>query len=130
MAVTLTNPLGRVQIADEVLSAIAGHAARECYGIVGVIARSVPDGIAELLGLENIHRGVQVRAVDGQLHVNLFVVVEYGVNIFQVARNAMAQVKHRLEQLSGLPVERVDVHVQGVRVSGPGRRPAHAARRG
>ena len=131
MAVTLTNALGRVHIAGEVLSAVAGYAARECYGIVGVTARSVPDGIAELLGLENIHRGVQVQVVDGHLRVNLFVVVEYGVNIFQVARNAMEQVKHRLEQLSGLPVERVDVHVRGVRVSRAGRR-SHlpAARRG
>ena len=130
MAVTLTNALGRVHVAGEVLSAVAGYAARECYGIVGVTARTVPDGIAELLGLENIHRGVQVRVVEGHLQVSLFVVVEYGVNILQVAQNAMEQVKHRLEQLSGLPVHRVDVHVQGVRVGGAGRRShSHAVRR-
>ena len=130
MAVTLTNALGRVHIAAEVLSAVAGHAARECYGIVGVTARSMPDGIAEHLGLENVHRGVQVQVVDNShLRVSLFVVVEYGVNIFQVARNAMEQVRHRLEQLTGLPVDRVDVHVRGVRVSGPAGRGPLAHRR-
>ncbi|MBE3598070.1 MAG: Asp23/Gls24 family envelope stress response protein [Limnochordaceae bacterium] len=126
MAVTLTNELGSIRIAEEALSAVAGYAARECYGIVGVAARSVPDGIAELLGLENVHRGVEVRLEDDVIVVNLFVMVEYGVNIFQVARNVMQQVKHRLEQISGLEVGQINVHVQGVRVGEGDRRRRHS----
>lgn len=123
MSVTLTNEFGRIELSTEALSAIAGYAARECYGIVGVAARSVPDGIAELLGLESIHRGVEIRIEDDEfVVVNLFVIVEYGVNILQVARNVMEQVRHRLEQLSGLTVRQVNVHVQGVRVAESDRR--------
>lgn len=126
MAVTLANEWGQIHIAEEALSAIAGFAARECYGIVGVAARGVPDGIAELLGLENVHRGVEIRVEDDRVVVNLFVVVEYGVNIFQVARNVMEQVKHRVEQISGLDVASINVHVQGVRVAHSERRRGHS----
>lgn len=132
MAVTLSNPLGRVHIYEEALSAAAGFYARECRGVAGVAARSVPDGIAELLGLENIHRGVQIQVTEGQLVVSLFVIVEYGVNIFQVARGVMERVKYGLEHLSGLSVDRIHVHIQGVRVPSPRpRRPREAlGRRG
>ncbi|MEW6048175.1 MAG: Asp23/Gls24 family envelope stress response protein [Bacillota bacterium] len=126
MSVTLTNEYGRIELAEEALSAIAGYAARECYGIVGVAARSVPDGIAELLGLESVHRGVEIRIEEGdEVVVNLFVIVEYGVNILQVARNVMEQVRHQLERLSGLRVTGVNVHVQGVRVAEQDRRRTH-----
>lgn len=116
MAVVLTNTLGRVEIGDEVISSVAGFAARQCYGIVGVSPRGISDGLAELLGMENVHRGVELRMDGDRVVLNLYVIVEYGVNIFQVARNVMEQVKHQVESLTGLVVEQINVHVQGVRV--------------
>ncbi|MCR4425165.1 MAG: Asp23/Gls24 family envelope stress response protein [Firmicutes bacterium] len=121
MGKEMSTALGQIIIADDVIAAIAGMAATECYGLVGMAGRSIQDGIAELLGRENIARGVEV-AVDGdEVKVDLYIIVEYGTRITEVANNVMDKVKYVLESMTGLRVSEVNITVQGVRV-GAGRK--------
>lgn len=116
MPSTQENSLGKIEISESVVAMIAGMAATECYGLVGMASRNVQDGIAELLGRENLERGVDVRIADGAVDVSLHVIVEYGVKISEVANNIMEQVKYAIENSCGLEVKSVNVHVEGVRV--------------
>jgi len=116
----LKGRFGRVTLSDDVLATIAGAAATECYGIVGMASRKLKDGIAELLGRESLSRGVEI-ADDGGLVIRLYIVAGYGTRISEVASNAMDRVRYAVETMTGLPVRRVDVRVQGVRLGG-GRR--------
>jgi uncharacterized alkaline shock family protein YloU len=105
---------GRVEVFPAVVGAIAGHAAIECYGIMGMAARGLRDGVATLLRRENLHRGVEVREVDGQLAIDVYVVVQYGVRITEVAHNLKSAVRFEVERATGVPVSEINVFVQGV----------------
>lgn len=115
---TAETSLGRIVIADEVIATIAGLAATECYGIVGMAARRLKDGIAELLGRENLSRGVEISFKDGGVRIVLNVIVGYGTRISEVAHNVSSQVRYRVEQSAGMPVWSVNISVQGVRAIG------------
>lgn len=121
MGKELSNELGRITIADEVIAAVAGMAATECYGLVGMASRNFTDGIAELLGRENIARGVEVQVDGDDVRVSLYIIVEYGTRIIEVANNIMDKVKYVLERTTGLHVSGVDIIVQGVRVGANGK---------
>jgi uncharacterized alkaline shock family protein YloU len=96
---------------------IAGVAAMECYGLVGMANRSIQDGISELLRREQLNRGVDVRVEPDGVVLDLHIIVEYGTNITEVAHNVMDKVKYTVENQIGVSVARVNVHVQGVRVT-------------
>lgn len=113
----LQTKLGRIVISEEVLATIAGMAAVECYGLVGMAARNIKDGLVELLGRENISRGVEVTVRENEISVDLYIIVGYGVKISEVAHNVMEKVKYTIERITGLPVARVNINVQGVKVS-------------
>jgi len=115
---TAEKSLGRIVIADEVIATIAGLAATECYGIVGMAARRFKDGIAEMLGRENLSRGVEISLKDGGVRIDLNVIVGYGTRISEVAHNVSRQVRYRVEQSAGMPVWSVNISVQGVRAIG------------
>lgn len=108
--------LGKVRIAEEVVALTAGMAAAECYGLVGMAPRTVQEGLSGLLKREDMARGVSVRIEEDEVFIDLHVVVQYGVNISEVCRNAMEQVKYAVETMCGLKVRQVNVHVRGVRV--------------
>ena len=111
------STLGKIQVSPRAITSIASRAVLSCYGVVGMAAATVRDGIAEILQVENLHRGVDVDVVDGQIIIDLYVVIEYGMRISEVAHNIMQTVKFSVEQALGMPVAQVNVHVQGVRVS-------------
>jgi len=97
------------------VAAIAGHAATRCYGITGMAGRGLRDGFAELLRRENVDRGVDVVEVDGGLVIDVFVIVQYGIRISEVAHNLQETVKFEVERSVNVPVLEVNVNVQGVR---------------
>ena len=105
---------GRIEVFPTVVGAIAGHAAIECYGVMGMAARGLRDGVATLLRRENLHRGVDVREADGQLAIDVYVVVQYGVRITEVAQNLRSAVRFEVERATGVPVAEINVFVQGV----------------
>ncbi|MCL6613173.1 MAG: Asp23/Gls24 family envelope stress response protein [Firmicutes bacterium] len=96
---------------------VAGIAALECYGVVGMASRNIQDGLVELLrGRDNLTKGIEV-AIDGdEVTVNLYVIVEYGTRIKEVARNVIERVRYTIESQLGLAVSEVNVIVQGVRM--------------
>ncbi|KNZ68557.1 hypothetical protein Tfer_2886 [Thermincola ferriacetica] len=114
------DKLGNVNISEEVIATIAGAAAVECYGIVGMAARKLKDGIAQLLGREDLTKGVQVKLEGSQVTVDLYIIVSYGVNIAEVAKNVMERVKYSLSKYTDLETRAINVNVQGVRVSNGG----------
>ena len=105
---------GRIEVFPAVVGAIAGHAAIECYGVRGMAARGLRDGVATLLRRENLHRGVEVRDLQGQLAIDVYVVVQYGVRITEVAHNLKSAVRFEVERTTGVPVSEINVFVQGV----------------
>lgn len=118
MSQTISTEFGKIIISDEAISTVAGVAALECYGLVGMTSRSrIRDGFIELLGKENLSRGVEVQVNDGSIIVDLYIIVGYGTKISEVAQNIMEKVKYVVESLVGLPVEHVNINVQGVRVN-------------
>jgi uncharacterized alkaline shock family protein YloU len=105
---------GRVEFFPSVVAAIAGHAATKCYGVMGMAARGLRDGVAQLLRRENVHRGVEVRETAGGLAIDVYVVVQYGIRITEVAHNLQETVRFEVERAVGVPVAEVNVTVQGV----------------
>ena len=105
---------GRIEVFPTVVAAIAGHAATGCYGVMGMAARGLREGVATLLRRENVHRGVEVREVAGQLAIDVYVIVQYGTRITEVAHNLQGAVRFEIERTVGVPVSEVNVFVQGV----------------
>lgn len=117
MPIEYKTPLGSVSISDEVVAVLAGSAALECYGLVGMSSRNLKDGIADILGRENLSRGVEVRQEGDVLHIDLHIIVSYGTKITEVARSVQNKVKYVLNEIVGLRVDVVNIYVQGVRVA-------------
>ncbi|OXM85848.1 Asp23/Gls24 family envelope stress response protein [Paenibacillus rigui] len=119
MAIELATEYGKVYITDEVIAVLAGSAALDCYGLVGMSSRNqLKDGIAELLRRDNLSRGVEVhRNEQGSLSIDLYIVVSYGTKISVVAHNVQTKVKYVLNEVVGLQVYAVNITVQGVRVA-------------
>lgn len=109
--------LGEINVSPDAIAMVAGIAALECYGVVGMASRNIQDGLVELLrGRDNLTKGIEV-AIDGdEVTVNLYVIVEYGTRIKEVARNVIERVRYTIESQLGLEVSEVNVIVQGVRM--------------
>ncbi len=109
---------GKIRIADEVVGIIAGLAATEVAGVAGM-SGGLGGGIAEILGRKNLSKGVKVEVGEREAAIDLFVIVEYGVRIPEVANNIQENVKRGIESMTGLAVVEVNVHVQGVDFANP-----------
>ena len=112
------DDIGAVRVADEVVSVIAGLAATDIEGIAGMSGGLV-GGIAEMLGRKNLSKGVQVEVGEREAAVDLYIIVKFGVRIPEVALNVQERVKEAIEQMTGLKVVEVNVHVQGVATEEP-----------
>lgn len=121
MGKTIQTELGTIIVAEDVMAALAGVAAVECYGVVGMASRRLKDGLSKLLGWENSRRGVEINVRDNRVTINLFIIVGYGVKVSEVAQNVMEAVEYTFCDLAGLELEQVNVKVQGVRVLGEAR---------
>lgn len=104
---------GSIRIADEVVGIIAGLAATEVPGVAGM-SGGLGGGIAEILGRKNFNKGVKVEVGEKEAAVDLFIIVEYGVRIPDVAAEIQANVKRAIESMTGLAVVEANIHVQGV----------------
>jgi uncharacterized alkaline shock family protein YloU len=104
---------GTIRIANEVVRIIAGIAASEVKGIIGM-SGGVADGFAELLMKKNLAKGVKVEVGERQVAIDLFVIVEYGSKIPDIAYMVQENVKRTVESMTGLEVIEVNVHIQGV----------------
>ncbi|GBF12200.1 Asp23/Gls24 family envelope stress response protein [Tepidibacillus infernus] len=118
MTIEMSNQLGKVFITNEVIATVAGVAAMEVFGLVGMASRKqIKDGIAELLRRENLSRGIEVRSENEEVVIDMYIIVSYGTKISEVAHNVQQKVIYTLENTIGVKVSRVNVMVQGVRVT-------------
>ncbi|WP_368487830.1 Asp23/Gls24 family envelope stress response protein [Clostridium sp. BJN0013] len=109
--------MGIVKISDEVVGVIAGLATTEIDGIVGMSA-SLVGGITQILtGKKNLSKGVKVSVGENNAAIDLYVVVEYGVRIPDVALKVQRNVKRAVESITGLEVSAINIHVQDVMIS-------------
>ena len=113
----VTTELGSIEIDTDVIAQYAGNEAMECFGIVGMAAVSVRDGIVKLLKRDSFARGISVNIRDNKLTVDLHVIVAYGVGIKTVAGNLMDAVKYKLEKFTGFEVEKINIYVEGVKLT-------------
>lgn len=116
MGKEIRNDFGKIIITKEVFANLAGTAAMECYGIVGMASQKFKDGLVELLGMEALSKGVVITLKGEQVLIDLHVIVSYGVKISEVAHNIMEKVRYTIESMTGVKVDRVNVNIQGVRV--------------
>ncbi|MBO0745739.1 MAG: Asp23/Gls24 family envelope stress response protein [Candidatus Dormibacteraeota bacterium] len=114
VAVRAERERGRLEVLEPAVAAVAGHAAINCYGVMGMAARNLRDGVFTLVRRENVHRGVDIRRLPEGLVVDLYVVVQYGTRIQEVAHNLQETVKFEIERAVQVPVIEVNVTVQGV----------------
>ena len=114
------NEVGTIRIADEVVGIIAGMAATEIPGVAGMSGGLV-GGIAEMLGKKNLAKGVKVEVGEKEAAVDLYVIMEYGVRLPDIAIQVQENVKHAIESMTGLEVVEVNVHVQSVGFTAEGR---------
>ena len=111
-----TTDLGVVTVNDDVIVRVAGYAALDCYGIVGMASKRGTDGLVQMMGRENLGRGVKVRTSGDRVDIDLFIIIEYGISISAVAAAIIETVKYKVEHLTGVPVGRVNVSVEDIRV--------------
>ncbi|MBO8176488.1 MAG: Asp23/Gls24 family envelope stress response protein [Bacillus sp. (in: Bacteria)] len=120
MSIELKTKYGHIDITDEVIATIAGGAAVDCYGIVGMASKKqIKDGLTEILRKENFTRGVVVRHENDEVHIDMYIIVSYGTKISEVAHNVQTKVKYTLDKTVGLAVDSINIYVQGVRVTNP-----------
>lgn len=114
---SMNTKLGVVTIDAEVIAKYAGTVAVECFGIVGMAAVNMKDGFVHLLKRESLTKGIQVRiAEDNHVSIDFHVIVSYGVSISAVTDNLCSNVKYKVEEFAGMPVDRINIFVEGVRV--------------
>jgi uncharacterized alkaline shock family protein YloU len=106
--------MGIVKISDEVVAVIAGLACSEVKGIVG-ISSGIVGGITQILsGKKNLSKGVKVNVGETDATIDIFIVVEYGVKIPEVAGEVQNSVKKAVESMTGLSVSAINIFVQNV----------------
>ena len=113
----ISTDLGEIIIENEVIAKYAGSAAVECFGVVGMASVNVKDGIVKLLKKDNITHGVNVSLKDDKLRIDLHIIVAYGVSISAVADNLISNVRYKVEEFTNMEVNKINVIVEGVRIT-------------
>lgn len=116
MKTMMNTHLGNISIDSDVIANYAGSVAIECIGVVGMASVNVKDGLVKLLKLNDLSRGVTVHVDNTGLTIDFHLIVAYGVNILAVSDNLISNVKYKVEEFTGFPVEKINIFVEGVRV--------------
>ena len=111
------NEYGSITIDNEVIARIAGLAAMDCYGIVGMAAKNMKDGITKLLKIESLTKGVKLNLTEEECIIDLHIIVEYGTNISAIADTLINTVKYRVLEYAGFAITEVNIFVEGIRVN-------------
>ena len=112
------NSIGSIFISHRALATIASQSALESYGVVGLATKNLATGISQLLVKDPV-QGVDIIYKEGLVVIDLYIVIEYGTRIKSVADNVAELVKYQVENTTSLIVEKVNIHVRGLRISNP-----------
>ena len=111
-----TTPLGSIHVSPQAIATVAYQAALQSYCVVGMAAKNVVNGLANAIAKDPTH-GVTVQ-YDGQhVNIDLYIIIEYGTRIKSVAASVANTVRFQVEKTLGLPINSINVHVQGLRIS-------------
>jgi uncharacterized alkaline shock family protein YloU len=110
------DQFGRIKVSQAAIASLVAEAVKECYGVVGMSSRGRLDDLAGSLQ-RGSRRGVEIGEDENGIIVDIYVTVEYGMRISEVAAGVMRRVYFTLTDAAGIPVQAVNVHVQGLRVS-------------
>lgn len=113
---SMNTHMGNIRIDSEVIAQYAGSVAVECYGIVGMAGVNMKDGLVRLLKMDSITRGIRVSIENNKLRLDFHVIVAYGVSIVAVSQNLVSNVKYKVEEFTGMELEKINIFVEGVRV--------------
>lgn len=110
---SIVDDYGSVKISEEVVAIISGIAATDVPGVAGM-SGGIAGGIAEILGRKNLSKGVKVEVGEKEAAIDLYIIVEFGARIPEVAWDIQEKVKDSVQTMTGLNVVEVNIHVQGV----------------
>jgi uncharacterized alkaline shock family protein YloU len=107
---------GFLHISTDVFTSISGYAATNCFGVKGMASRSMQDGIVQLLRRENLAKGVKVSspAEGNTVDITLHIVVEHGINIPEICRSIMQEVRYNVEKITGVKVHSVNICIDSI----------------
>ena len=112
----MNTGMGEITINTDVIATYAGSVAVECFGIVGMAAVNMKDGLVKLLKKDSLKHGINVTLNENKISLDIHVIVAYGVSIRAVSDNLIANVKYKVEAFTGIEVENINILVEGVRV--------------
>ncbi len=112
----MNTGLGEIVINPDVIALYAGSVAVECFGIVGMAAVNMKDGLVKLLKKESLTHGINVSISENKISLHFHVIVSYGVSISAVTDNLINNVKYKVEEFTGMEIEKINILVEGVRV--------------
>jgi len=113
----MENSLGKVLIENDVIATYAGTVAVECFGIVGMAAVNVKDGLVKLLKKDYLSHGIFVKVdQNNEVSLDFHLIVSYGVSIQTVCDNLMDTVRYKVEEFTGMKVRDINIFVEGIRV--------------
>lgn len=113
----MDTQLGQILIDEDVISTYAGSVAVECFGIVGMAAVNMKDGLVKLLKKDYLNHGINVTIdTDNEINIDFHVIVSYGISISTVSENLIETVKYKVESFTGLKIKTINIYVEGVRV--------------
>ena len=112
----MNTGMGEITINTDVIATYAGSVAVECFGIVGMAAVNMKDGLVKLLKKDSLKHGINVTLNENKISLDFHVIVAYGVSIRAVYDNLIANVKYKVEAFTGIEVENINILVEGVRV--------------
>jgi uncharacterized alkaline shock family protein YloU len=110
------TPLGSIHVSPRAIASIAYHAALQSYGVVGLASKNLVNGLTQAL-VKDPTKGVEVDYDGRQINIELYVIIEYGTRIKSVANSVSNAVRFQVEKALGMPVNEVNVHVRGLRIS-------------
>lgn len=114
----MTNSVGgSLRVSNDVIADLAGYAALECYGVVGMAFADAENGVTRLLPFNRLRKGIEVSANGATIVIDIHVVLEAGVNMASVSANLVSSVKFILARIAELNDVEVRVHIEGLRAS-------------
>ena len=113
---SINTSMGNISIDNEAIAQYAGSVAMECFGVVGMAGINMRDGLVKLLKLDSMTRGINVMVHNNKLVINFHIIVAYGVSILAVSNNLISNVKYKVEEFTGIEIEKINIFVEGVRV--------------
>ena len=108
--------IGSIHVSPQAIATIAYQSALRSYGVVGLASKNIVDGLAQMLAKDPTH-GVEVEYVEDYINIDIYIIVEYGTRIKSVASSVANTVRFHVEKALGLPLNEINVHIQGLRIS-------------